>query len=99
VAATWSSPIWLPGCDLHASRFREADLSAADLSDADLHEADLFQANLGDARLDGADLRDAEISGLDLRVLASYAGLKVNQGQQHILLVGLGIDVHPDERR
>jgi fluoroquinolone resistance protein len=50
---------------------------------------------LDGAKLDGADLRGAEISGLDLTRLGGYRGLKITQGQQHILLSGLGIEVEP----
>ena len=79
----------LPGCDLTASRFREADLTGADLTGTTLRDADLFQATLTNAHLAAADLRGADISGLALAALASHAGLKITQGQQHILLEGL----------
>ena len=83
----------LPGCDLTGSRFGEADLRAADLSDAVLRDCDLLQAVLTRAKLDGADLRGAEVSGLNLAELASFAGLKIDAGQQHALLAGLGVVV------
>jgi len=83
----------LPGCDLTGSRLREADLTEADLTGAILRDTDLFQATLTNTKLANADLRGAEISGLNLRHLATYAGLKISQGQQHILLDGIGIDV------
>lgn len=86
----------LSGCDLTGSRLREADLTATDLTDATLRDCDLFQAALAKARLAGADLRGAEISGLNLMELASFAGLKITQGQQHGLLTALGVDVHPE---
>ena len=41
-------------------------------------------------------MRGAEISGLDLAQAANFAGLKITQGQQHILLEALGIEVHPE---
>ena len=86
----------LPGLDLRRCRLRETDLSGADLEGADLTGADLFQAILNEARLAKADLRDAELSGVDPRILASYADLKINVGQQHLLLTAMGIDVYPD---
>ena len=86
----------LPGCDFSGSRLREADLSAADLTGAILRDCDLFQAVLVRTRLADADLRGADISGLNLLQLAGFAGLKINQSQQHILLDGIGIDVHPE---
>ncbi len=86
----------LAGCDLTGSRLRETDLSLADLTDADLRDCDLFQAVLDGAKLGGADLRGAEISGLDVTRLGGYRKLTITQGQQHILLDALGIDVEPD---
>jgi fluoroquinolone resistance protein len=86
----------LAECDFSGSRLREADFTAGDLSDALLRDCDLFQAVLTGAKLDGADLRGAEISGLKLPHLASFARIKITQGQQHILLDGIGVDVHPD---
>lgn len=90
------SGLALPGADLTGSRFREADLSNTDLTGAILRDADLFQAILANARLANADLRGADISGLALPALATHAGLKITQSQQHVLLESLGIDVHPD---
>ena len=86
----------LATCDFTGSRLREADFTAADLTDAVLRESDLFQAILMDSKLAGADLRGAEISGLNLMALASFAGMKINQSQQHNLLLGVGIDVCPE---
>jgi fluoroquinolone resistance protein len=86
----------LPGCELASCRFREADLSGADLTDAMLRDADLFQAILTGTKLAGADLRGAEISGLNLMELASFARMKIDQGQQHLLLDAIGIDVRPE---
>ncbi len=86
----------LPGCDLTSCRFREADLTGADLTDAMLRDADLFQAILTSAKLAGADLRGAEISGLNLIELASFVRMKIDQGQQHLLLGAMGIDVCPE---
>ena len=48
------------------------------------------------ARSARADLRGAEISGLNLAQIASFAHLKITQGQQHIILTAMGIDVHPE---
>jgi fluoroquinolone resistance protein len=86
----------LPGCDLTSCRFREADLSGADLTDTVLRDGDLFQAILTRTKLEGADLRGAEISGVNLLDLASFARMKIDQNQQHLLLAAIGIDVHPE---
>ncbi len=86
----------LPGCDFTACRFREADLGAADLTDAVLRDCDLFQAIVTGTKLEGADLRGAEISGLNLLEVASFARIKIDQGQQHALLSAMGVDVHPE---
>jgi fluoroquinolone resistance protein len=83
----------LASCDLSGCRFREANLERTDLSGADLRDCDLFQAVLDGAKLDRADLTGAEISGLNLLRLASFARLKINADQQHVLLAALGIDV------
>ena len=58
-----------------------------------LRDCDLFQAVLAGAKLDAADLRGAELSGLNLAELASYARLRIDAGQQHALLAGLGVVV------
>lgn len=83
----------MPDCELAFSRLREADLTGADLTGADLHESDLFQAMLDGARLAGADLRGAEISGLNVMALADFAGMRINQDQQHVLLAAMGVEV------
>ncbi len=83
-------------CEFVESRFREADLTGADLTGAILRGCDLFQADLTGAKLAGADLRGAEISGLNLLTLGSFGGMKINQNQQHNLLLGLGVDVYPE---
>lgn len=83
-------------CDLTASRLRETDLTRADLTDAVLRDCDLFKAILAGTKLAGADLRGAEISGLNLMDLAGFQGMKITQGQQHVLLTRIGIDVHPE---
>jgi fluoroquinolone resistance protein len=85
----------LAECDFTDSRLREADLGSADLTDAILRDCDLFRAVLSDTKLAGADLRGAEISGLNLMALGSFTRMKINQGQQHILLLGIGLDVYP----
>src|ERR1700677_2630657 len=86
----------LAECDFTGRRLREADLTSADLGDAVLRDCDLFQTVLLDTTLAGADLRGAEISGLNLMTLGSFARMKINQSQQHILLLGLGLDVYPE---
>lgn len=86
----------LAECEFNESRFREADLTSADLSDAVLRDCDLFRAELAGAKLEGADLRGAEISGLNLMTLASFARMKITQSQQHVLLLGMGLDVYPE---
>ncbi len=83
-------------CDLTASRLRETDLTQADLTEAVLRDCDLFKAILSGSKLSGADLRGAEISGLNLMDLGSFQGMKVTQGQQHVLLSGIGVDVYPE---
>ena len=86
----------LAQCDFSGSRLRETDLANCDLTDAVLRDCDLFQAELAGAKLDGADLRGAEISGLNLLRLGGFAGMKVYQSQQRMLLDALGVDVHPE---
>jgi fluoroquinolone resistance protein len=86
----------LADCDFSGSRLREADFTAADLTDSVLRDCDLFQTVLTGTKLDGADLRGAEISGLKLLHLASFARMKITQSQQHILLDGIGVDVHAE---
>jgi uncharacterized protein YjbI with pentapeptide repeats len=58
--------------------------------------SDLFRCVLANTKLAGADLRGAEISGLNLLSLASFTGMKIDQSLQHVLLLGLGLDVCPD---
>lgn len=86
----------LAECEFTACRLREADLTGADLTDAVLRDSDLFQAVLTDTKLAGADLRGAEISGLNLMSLRDFVRMKIDQSQQHILLLGIGLDVYPD---
>jgi fluoroquinolone resistance protein len=85
----------LAGCDFTGSRFREADLNSADLTDAVLRDCDLFRTELAGAKLEGADLRGAEISGLNVMVLAGFVRMKIDQNQQHVILLGMGLDVYP----
>ena len=93
----------LAECDFTGTRLREADLGSADLTDAVLRDCDLFRAELTGTKLEGADLRGAEISGLNLLNLSSFARMKINQNQQHILLSGIDLDIHlqytPDIQR
>jgi fluoroquinolone resistance protein len=83
-------------CDLTASRLRETDLTQSDLTDSVLRDCDLFKAVLTGTKLAGTDLRGAEISGLNLMDLASFQGMKITQGQQHVLLTCIGVDVYPE---
>lgn len=85
----------LAGADFTASHLREADFSGADFSGADLRDYDLTQAALEGTSLTGADLRGADIGGIDLLTLGSFKNLRIDANQQHIVLSGLGIDVHP----
>jgi len=82
--------------DLAEARLPGCDLTGADLTGATLRDCDLFQADLASAKLAGADLRGAEISGLNLLQLASFAGLRIDASQQHLLLMALGVEIDSD---
>jgi uncharacterized protein YjbI with pentapeptide repeats len=71
-------------------------IADAVFDDVDWSDLDAEAASFTDCRFNAAHFEKVDFSGLTLTHLASFARMKITQSQQHILLGGIGVDVHPD---
>lgn len=97
-------------CNLSHASLEELDLSECVISDCQCIETSFQRSNLTGSELVGtvlrnchlhrtnltnANLRNAELEGVLLGDLAGYSGMVISEGQQNVLLGGLGIRVAP----
>jgi uncharacterized protein YjbI with pentapeptide repeats len=90
-------------CDLSFATFERSDMFAIEMDQCNLRgtrfeKADFSHAYSRKMVRTRAAFRNCNLEPADLteRRLASFARMKITQSQQHILLDGIGVDVHAD---